>query len=91
MVDAGGTGLTDLTPTTGRTENSAVWAPDGTKIAFEASEDLSGENAGTFDMFVMDPDGTGQERITTDQHAGGFDLSWQAIPFGGESEDVESQ
>jgi dipeptidyl aminopeptidase/acylaminoacyl peptidase len=83
VVSADGNGLVYLTPTTNRTENSPVWAPDGTKIAFESSNTLNGENSGTFDIFVMNPDGTGEQRLTTDQHADGFDLSWQAVPVGG--------
>lgn len=78
-VNADGSGLADLTPTTGRTENSPVWAPEGTKIAFEASTTLNGENAGTSDIYVMNPDGTGEQRLTTDEHAGGGDLAWQAV------------
>jgi dipeptidyl aminopeptidase/acylaminoacyl peptidase len=82
-VNAGGTGVVDLTPTTGRTENSPVWAPDGTKIAFEASAAMNGENAGTYDIYLMNPNGTGEQRLTADQHAGGFDLAWQAVLGGG--------
>jgi Tol biopolymer transport system component len=82
-VGADGTGLVDLTPTSDRAENAPVWAPDGTKIAFEATGTLTGENAGTFDIYVMNPDGTGEQRLTTNQHAGGFDLAWQPLPVDG--------
>jgi TolB protein len=78
-VSPDGTGAVDLTPTTDRDENSPVWAPDGSKIAFEASTTLNGDNTGSYDIYVMNPDGTGEQRLTTDQHSGGFDLSWQPV------------
>jgi Tol biopolymer transport system component len=77
-VNADGTGLVDLTPTTDITENYPIWSPDGTKIAFGASDVLSGENAGTFDLHTMNLDGTGIERLTTDAGLGvEFAISWQ--------------
>jgi Tol biopolymer transport system component len=82
-VGADGTGLVDLTPTGDRAENAPVWAPDGTKIAFEATDTLNSENSGTFDIYLMNPDGTGEHRLTTGQHAGGFDLAWQPVPIDG--------
>jgi TolB protein len=36
-----------------------AWSPDGTKIAFAS------RRAGTFDIYVMNPDGTGTERLTS--------------------------
>jgi Tol biopolymer transport system component len=78
-VSPDGTGAVDLTPTKDRDENSPVWAPDGSKIAFEASTTLNGDNTGTYDIYVMNPDGTGEQRLTPDQHSGGFDLSWQPV------------
>ncbi|MDP9301369.1 MAG: hypothetical protein M3P43_10820 [Actinomycetota bacterium] len=79
-VNADGTGLVDLTPTTDITENYPIWSPDGTKIAFGASRMLSGENAGSFDLYTMNPDGTEIERLTRDAGLGvEFDISWQPV------------
>lgn len=83
VVNADGTGLHDLTSTHDRDENAPVWSPDGTKIAFEASLVLArntGLDTGTFDVYVTNPDGTGETRLTHDVHAGGYDLSWQQVP-----------
>ena len=43
------------------------WSTDGQKIAFAAWSD------GTSDVFVMNPDGSGQERLTSDP-------SWESGP-----------
>jgi len=85
-VSADGTGLLDLTPTTDVTENYPIWSPDGTKIAFGASRMLSGENAGSFDLYAMNPDGTGIQRLTRDVGLGvEFDISWQPVAGVGET------
>jgi Tol biopolymer transport system component len=77
-VNADGSGLIDLTPTTDITENYPIWSPDGSKLAFGASDVLSGVNAGTYDLYTMNPDGTGVDRLTTDAGLGvEFDISWQ--------------
>ena len=79
-VNADGTGLVDLTPTTNITENYPIWSPDGTKIAFGSSRMLSGENAGSFDLYTMNSDGNGIERLTSDAGLGvEFDISWQPV------------
>jgi Tol biopolymer transport system component len=46
-----------------------AWSPDGTKIAFRRDGDI----------WVMDPDGTAQTRITTDP-AMDYSPSWQRVP-----------
>ncbi len=81
VANADGSGSTDLTPTPNLDENTPVWSPDGTKIAFEASDVLARDidNTGTFDIYVMNPDGTDQTKLTQDVHSGGFDMSWQAL------------
>jgi Tol biopolymer transport system component len=76
-VDADGSGLIDLTPTADITENYPIWSPDGTKIAFGASEVLTGNNT-AYDLYTMNPDGSGVDRLTTDAGLGvEFDISWQ--------------
>src|SRR6266487_4027076 len=40
------------------------YSPDGTKIVFAA------DTAGTVDIYVMNPDGTGMAKLTTDGHSG---------------------
>ena len=77
-ANADGTGLIDLTPTTDLTENYPVWSPDGTTIAYAASDVAISEDTGTFDLYTMKPDGTGIERLTADAGLGvEFDISWQ--------------
>jgi Tol biopolymer transport system component len=81
VVGADGTGLVGLTDDPNRDENTPVWSPDGTRIAFEASSVVGDiDNTGTFDIYAMNPDGTDETRITNGIGAGGFDMSWQALP-----------
>lgn len=62
-MNADGSGVTQLTsvpgPFTGHALSPA-WSPDGAKILFSA---YVGETA---DLFVMNPDGTGQVNLTND-------------------------
>lgn len=45
--------------------SSPSWSPDGKKIAF------AGQTEGNFDIFVMNPDGTGMVRLTSAKKANG--------------------
>lgn len=76
LVDADGSRWTDLTQTTERVENSPVWSPDGSLIAYRATTELTVDTA-DYQVYLMRPDGSGEERLTTDQ--GGFSLAWQAL------------
>ncbi len=79
-VNADGTGLIDLTPTANVAENYPIWSPDGGEIAFGASDVLTGDNTGSYDLYTMNPDGTGVNRLTTDGGLGAeFDISWQRM------------
>jgi hypothetical protein len=84
LVDPDGAGWTQLTDSPGD-EIKPVWSPDGTSVAFMGSPLGSpsggGDNAGTFDVYTINPGGTGETRIT---HVGGSpgSLAWQPIPAG---------
>jgi Tol biopolymer transport system component len=76
-ADAGG--LLTLTRRD-RDDGPAVWAPDGSLLAFTASQ-VTGDvdNTGTYDVYTIRPDGTGERRITSGGIAMGWDLSWQPV------------
>jgi TolB protein len=79
VVNADGSGLLRLTPRD-RAEGPAVWAPDGSLLAFTASEVTSGvDNTGTYDVYTIRPDGTDERRITSGSFAMGWDLDWQRV------------
>lgn len=79
LANADGSGVTDLTGDPGD-ENVPTWSPDGTKIAFIAGEAVTGNPgaASTFELFVMDVDGTDRARLTTGA-APRYALSWQRL------------
>ena len=72
VMNADGSALTDLTGNS--SDQLPVWAPNGTKIAFAARGAVNNE-----DILVMNTDGTGRTRLTTDP---GLDYqpSWQLGP-----------
>ena len=55
-----GSGAHNVTNAPGYDDNSAVWSPDGTKIAFVRFFGAAGE------IFVMNADGSGQTDLTND-------------------------
>jgi Tol biopolymer transport system component len=55
-----GTGLTRLTSNTADDRNPA-WSPNATRIAFASNR---GDRAGSFHLFVMNPDGSGVQQLT---------------------------
>lgn len=57
LVNADGTGKRRLTTSTGG-NNSPVWSPDGTRIAFTSERD------GNSEIYVMGADGSNQTRLT---------------------------
>jgi TolB protein len=73
-IPATGGTPTPLTETPDIHEEEPVWSPDGTKIAFVA------EVAGNTDIYVMNADGTGRQRITTDPGAE-RDPNWQTLGY----------
>jgi Tol biopolymer transport system component len=79
VVNADGSGLLKLTPS-GRDDGPAVWAPDGSLLAFTASKVTGNvDNTGTYDVYTIRPDATDERRITFGQIAMGWDLSWQPV------------
>ena len=58
VMNADGSGQTNLTNNPAFDGSSAAWSPDGTKIAF--SSDRDGNN----EIYVMNADGSGQTRLT---------------------------
>jgi TolB protein len=79
VVNADGSGLTRLTPID-RDDGPAVWAPDGSLLAFTASEVTGNvDNTGTYYVYTIRPDRTGERRITSGRFAMGWDLSWQPV------------
>jgi TolB protein len=59
-------------------EVSPGWSPSGAKIAYSRSP-VSGpaDNTGTYDVYLMNADGTGQRRLTDCRCLLGGGLSWQ--------------
>lgn len=60
-MNADGTNLRNLTQNPLRRNGDPVYSPDGRRIAFAAGANAEG---GTADIYVMNADGSGQQRIT---------------------------
>ncbi len=58
VMNAGGTGLVDITNTPSYTEDNPSWSPDGSKIAFSTNRD------GNYEIYVSNPDGTSPVNLT---------------------------
>jgi Tol biopolymer transport system component len=72
VINADGTGLTQLTDTAARHDFDPSWAPEGNAIAFDrANPDFTSRS-----VFVMRPDGSGLKRIQRDAHL----ARWGALP-----------
>jgi Tol biopolymer transport system component len=66
LVNADGTGLTNLTESTAE-DSSGQWRPDGMKIAFQTNRNAEGN-----EIYVMDPDGANPTRVTSMSENSGY-------------------
>ena len=65
VMNADGSGITQLTDTDIGREFSPSWSPDASKIAYIGSK--TNTRTTPLDVWVMNPDGTDKERITDNQ------------------------
>ena len=72
VMNADGTGLTQLTENAFTTDSAASWSPDGTKIIFISFRE---NPMGTPGIYVMNADGTNQTRV-----AYGGQPAWRKSP-----------
>jgi hypothetical protein len=80
-MNANGSGQVALTGGAGESGTLPAWSPDGTKIVFDSNA-FTAPNG--YDIFVMNPDGTGVTRLPTTVPTDQFNPSWQpvAVPGG---------
>ena len=63
VIDADGTGQTNLTSTKTVIEDQPSWSPDGKQIAFTRGD--AGDVNVAQDVYLMNADGTGRSRLAT--------------------------
>ena len=68
VINADGTGLTQLTGAEQPYESAPSWSPDGTKIAYMGI--AAGERLDKLHVFVINADGTGRRQLTDDDGFG---------------------
>src|SRR3990172_5306323 len=61
-----GSGLLDLSVRTTPSNGQPAWSPDGQRIAFSSAREGAG------DIFLMDPDGANQSRLTVNETVEAF-------------------
>lgn len=73
-MNSDGTGQTNLSNNPEANASNPSWSPDGPKIAFESDRD------GDLDIYIMNADGTGQNRLTDSEPSAEADLepSWSS-------------
>jgi hypothetical protein len=72
VMNADGTGATNLTQTNNAYESTPAWSPDGAKIVFARASDTGTDPA----IYVMNADGSGATQLTND---GSTDI-WETYP-----------
>jgi TolB protein len=67
VINADGSGLTNLTNTPGF-HSSHAWSPNGSRLAFVRGVEsmVNGQRFLAYDIFVINVDGSGETRLTTD-------------------------
>lgn len=70
LTNVGGTEEERLTQTPRDFDGMPAWSPDGERLAF-----VSDRDGGNWEIYVMEPDGTGQRRLTNSPHDEGS-LAW---------------
>jgi TolB protein len=74
-IAADGTGLTDLTFTSNRSESFPAYSPDGTAIVF--SQNRTAELSSPSDLWTMDADGLNLLQLTDTPRRDESDADWQ--------------
>lgn len=64
VVNADGSGLTRLTKGTPGNDSAPAWSPDGKRIAFLSTRDRPDQKFFNAEIYLMNPDGSGQARLT---------------------------
>ena len=73
VMNADGTGQTNITNTPDTDEWYPRWSPDGTKIAFASNQN------GNYKIYVMNADGNNQTRLTEGDR--GTEPTWNPFPL----------
>ncbi len=87
LINLDGSGLTNLTKNAAR-DAAPAFSPDGTQIVFASNRN---GNYGTYDLYVMNSDGSNQRRIYTDDAGMSVSPAWSpdgaSIIFANDKED----
>jgi dipeptidyl aminopeptidase/acylaminoacyl peptidase len=65
VMNSDGTGVNQLTFDDYVSTGYASWSPDGQKLVFALEDELNCGAACNYDIYTMNPDGTGASRVTT--------------------------